>query len=283
MNMLDLSNGYQLAWNKYGESNGEAIFYFHGLPGSRLEAQAADAIANDLGIQLICPERPGYGDSNLLDNFRLLDWPAVVSQLADKLNLERISILGFSVGCNYALACAHSIPKRLSKISLIGGLAPYQTEVMQNQISADFKPLYDLSLADENAALQQVTQMGTSPEDLFNIIQSALPPCDKTLFEQRKIKSHFKNSIHMAIKNGVLGCVSDILNLTRPWQFSLTDINLPIDIWHGREDKSVGFAIGEYLASELKNSTFHPQDNCGHYFLFDKWFDVLKSVKKGAI
>lgn len=283
MNQLLLSNNKQLAWNEYGVPDGEPVFYFHGAIGSRREAKAADKIANNLGIRLIAPERPGYGDSDPQDNFKLLDWPSLVLQLANKLNINQFSIIGFSVGSNYALACAHSIPERLSKLTLVGGLAPYQTEVMQKHISPDFKPLYDLSLYDEDAALQQMSEMAASPEGLFNIIHSTLSLCDKTLFEQDHIRTHYKRSIYLAIKNSVFGCANDIYNLTRPWQFDLAEINLPVNIWHGRNDKLIGYAIGEYLSTKLTNSSFYSQDDSGHYFLFDKWHDILKSIKSGIV
>ena len=278
-----LKDKSRLAWAEYGASDGIPVFYFHGTLGSRLEAEMANGIAHDLGVRLIAPERPGYGDSEQQNNFRFLDWPSVLVQLADHLDVNQFSVLGFSVGCNYALACAYSIPERVSTLSLVGALASYETEVMQNHISADFKPLYDLSLADEKATLQQLMQMAVSSDDLFNIIQSTLPPCDKALFEQDHIKTHYIKSIRLSIKHGVLGCMNDIYNLSRPWGFSLSNINLPIEIWHGKDDKNVGYKVGEYLASELKNITFYPQDNSGHYFIFDKWNDILEIIKQRSV
>lgn len=282
MNKLLLSNNKYLVWDEYGAPNGEPVFYFHGALGSRLEAETADSIAEDLGIRLIISDRPGYGDSDPQDNFELLDWPDMILQLANKLNINKFSIIGFSLGSNFALACAHCIPDRLLSISLIASLAPYETEVMQKHISADFKPLYDLALTNKEAALQQVSQMATSPEDIYTSVYSSLSECDKTLFDIEHIQTHYKKSLTLAFKNGVLGLINDLQNITRPWQFDLDNIELPIDVWHGRDDASVGYAIGEYVSRKLKNSSFHPQDNSGHYFIFDKWNDILKSLKLRA-
>ena len=269
----------QITWCEYGDPDGEPVFYFNGVPGSRLEAQSADKIARDLDIRLITTDRPGYGNSDPQNNFLLLDWPGVISQLADKLNLTRFSILGFSGGGAYALACAHTIPERIQRITLISSVAPFETGAMQNNVSADFKPLYELSAADEQAALEQISQLASSPEVLINIIQAPLHSCDKALFKQHDIQKPYLDNLAVAINNGVNGIVNDLRNMALPWKFNLSDIQLPVDVWHGRNDNAVGHTIGEYLASELKNSTIQLLDNCGHYFLFDQWHDVLKSIK----
>ena len=275
MNRLILNNNHQLAWNEYGAPEGEPIFYFHGTPSSRMEAKVADNIARDLGIRLIAPDRPGYGDSDVQDDFRLLNWPDVVSQLADKLQLNQFSIFSFSGGGAYALACAHELAERLKHVTIVGSPAPFETEVMQKYISAEFKPLYELSAADYPAAVQQVSQLVNSLDTFLEILQATLPPSDKALFEQDSFHQHYLESLTLATTHGVNGIVNDLRNLTLPWQFNLEDIQLPIDIWHGREDKSFGFAIAEYLSNTLKSTSTHFLNNNGHYFLFNQWREIL--------
>ena len=275
MDTLILDNKYQLAWNEYGSPDGEPLFYFHGTPGSRVEPQAANDIARDLGIRLIAPDRPGYGDSDVQDDFRLLGWPDCISQLADKLQLQQFSILSFSGGGAYALACAHELAERLKHITIVGSPAPFETEVMQKHISPEFKPLYELSAADYPAAVQQVLQLTNSLDTFLEILQATLPPSDKALFEQDPFHKHFLENLTLATTHDVNGIVNDLRNLTLPWQFNLEDIQLPIDIWHGRDDKNFGFDIAEYLSNTLKSTSTHFLNNNGHYFLFNQWREIL--------
>ena len=275
MNILLLDNKKRLAWNEYGAPDGEPVFYFHGTPGSRLEAQPADDIARNLGIRLIAPDRPGYGDSDVQDDFRLLDWPDAISQLADELQLRQFSILSFSGGGAYALACAHELAGRINHVTTVGSPAPFETEVMQKHISAEFKPLYELSAANYPAAAQQVSQLANPLDTFMEILQAALPPSDKVLFEQSSFHKHYLENLTLATTHGVNGIVNDLRNLTLPWQFDLEDIQPPIDLWHGRDDKSFGFAIAEYLSNTLKNTSTHFLNNNGHYFLFNQWREIL--------
>lgn len=282
MEIFKLENQYPLSWSEYGAPDGEPVFYFHGMPGSRLEAKPADIIARNLGIRLIAPDRPGYGDSDLQDNFKPLDWPKTITQLADSLSIDNFSILSFSAGGIFALACAHEIPERIKKLTLISCSAPYETDVMQSSIYADFKPLYDLAAADFNAALQQVLQLASSADALLNIYESCLPAEDLEILSNKEFRAQFLDNLTLAISNGVEGFTSDLRCISSPWQFNLEDIQINVDIWHGHKDKNVGFAVAEYLAERLKNNMTHFLKDSGHLFLFNHWYVVLESIKKAV-
>jgi pimeloyl-ACP methyl ester carboxylesterase len=280
---LILDNNALLSWNEYGSADGEPVFYFHGIPGSRLEAKPADIIASKLDIRLIAPDRPGYGDSDLQNNFTPLDWPESITQLADTLGIDHFSTLSLSGGGVYALACAHEIPERIKKLTLISCSAPYETDAMQQGIYADFKPLYELAAADYSAALQQVSQLASSADTLLNVYESCLPAEDLQILSNKEIRAQFLDDLTLAISNGVEGFTADLRCFSSPWQFNLEDIQTEVDIWHGYKDKNVGFVVAEYLASRLKNNTTHFMKNSGHLFLFDHWHDVLESIKSKAI
>ena len=280
MDYLLLDDKYKFAWNEYGTPDGEPIFYFHGTPGSRLEASSADVIARDLGIRLIAPERPGYGNSEAQDEFSLLNWPNAVSQLADKLNLKHFSLIGYSGGGPYALACAHKIADRIKKITLIGSLAPFESDAMQKHINACFKPLYELTVTDYPLAMQQVSQLTSSPEALLDALYTQLSAVDLTIVKQENFRALHLENMAQALNNGVHGFVNDLRNYTLPWQFGIHTIPHRIDIWHGCDDQNVGFAIGEYLAETMQNTSAHFLDKAGHYFLFDQWQVILQSTKE---
>ncbi|MFW2372254.1 MAG: alpha/beta fold hydrolase [Gammaproteobacteria bacterium] len=275
---LLLDNRYQLAWNEYGVADGEPVFYFHGIPGSRLEAYPADEIARNLNIRLIVPDRPGYGASDFQNNFSLLDWPRMVTQLADKLDLKRFSILGYSGGGAYALACAHEIKDRIKHIALVSSSAPFESEAMLNHINPNLKPLYQLAAADYDTAIEKVTVLATSPESFLDVLRLRLPADDKALFKQISFQKYYLLNLSLAIAHGVNGIVNDLRNITLPWQFNLEDIQSHISIWHGRNNMNIAFPLAEYLDNKLKNTSSYFLDNTGHYFLFYRWRIILDKL-----
>ena len=279
MNKLTLGNKSILSWNEYGSTDGEPVFYFHGIPGSRLEVKPADSIAQDFGIRLIATDRPGYGDSDLQESFKPLDWPGIITQLADSLSIHKFSILSYSGGGLYALACAHVIPDRVNKITLISSSAPYNFDVMQSSVHANFKPLYDLVAADYESALEQISQMAASPETLLSIYEASLPSEDINVLSDKNIRTQILENLTLATSKGVEGFTSDLRSFSLPWQFKLEDIRTKIEVWHGHKDQIIGFPVAEYLASSLESTSTRFHENGGHLFLFDHWHEVLASIK----
>jgi pimeloyl-ACP methyl ester carboxylesterase len=123
-----LTDSRRLAYCDYGPLTGFPVFYFHGTPGSRLEAQLADQAARQHDIRLLALDRPGIGRSDLQPGRKLLDWPQDMAATADQLGLDRFGVIGFSGGGPYALACAYALPERLNFVALVGSWAPVAAE-----------------------------------------------------------------------------------------------------------------------------------------------------------
>jgi len=115
-----LSDGRRLSFQESGSADGHPVLYFHGFPGSRLEAGFADPAAKRHSLRIIGVDRPGFGLSDFQPGRRLIDWPHDVTQLADALNIKRFAVLGVSGGGPYAAVCAFKIPSRLT-VAGIGG------------------------------------------------------------------------------------------------------------------------------------------------------------------
>ncbi len=121
-NVFTLPDGRKLAYAEFGKPDGFPVFYFHATPSSRLEPLfLGDEIFSQLGLRVICPDRPGMGNSSFQENRGLSDWPEDVKFLAQVLELNQISILGVSGGGAYAAVCAAKIPGQLCKVVIASG------------------------------------------------------------------------------------------------------------------------------------------------------------------
>jgi pimeloyl-ACP methyl ester carboxylesterase len=123
---LALGDGRKLGYAQCGRPDGEPFFYFHGHPGSRLEARFADRAAAEAGLRVIALDRPGYGLSDFQPGRLNTDWPAAVARATDLLRIGRFSVTGASGGGPYALACGWRLPDRVTRAAVISGVGPYQ-------------------------------------------------------------------------------------------------------------------------------------------------------------
>ena len=124
---FQLTGGRRLGYDERGATDGRPVFYFHGSPSSRIEAALylSDDLLESCNIRLIALDRPGLGLSDFQPDRRLLDWPRDVLALADHLKIERFTILAYSLGGPYGLACAFAIPQRLEKAGIVSGAAMF--------------------------------------------------------------------------------------------------------------------------------------------------------------
>ncbi len=90
---LTLPDGRKLGYAQYGLRTGRTVFYLHGLPGSRIEAAAFDAMAVKLGARIIAVDRPGIGWSSPLPERTILDHVKDIEHLAEFIELDSYGVL----------------------------------------------------------------------------------------------------------------------------------------------------------------------------------------------
>ena len=281
-----LRDGRQLGFAEYGVSDGRPVFYFHGWPSSRLEAEAMEEVPARLGVRLIAPDRPGYGLSDFKPGRTLGDWAADVSELAERLELTRFGVLGISGGGPYALACAARIPENLSAVLLVVSVAPVESpEVMRGMV-----PLNRFLLGFARHAPWLALNVGTFFLRFFwgqgeqptpPQIESRLPATDRNALTDPSLRQALITSSREALRGGVWGAAWDGFLYARPWDFRLQEIRSPVHVWHGEKDIVVPVAMGRYLARMLPDcrATFYPDE--GHFSLpFGRMEEILREALK---
>ncbi len=68
----------------------------------------------------------------------------------------------------------------------------------------------------------------------------------------------------------------EVANLA-PWGFALDSIRVPVQLWHGRHDRFVPFAHGQWLARHVPAVDAYLSDNDGHLTLTRNHLDEIYS------
>jgi pimeloyl-ACP methyl ester carboxylesterase len=125
---VKVGQGRQLGVVEYGDPLGFPVFYFHGLPACRYEASILSYHACRSHCRLIAVDRPGIGLSSPQVGRTFLDWTDdvchLVSSVIEEKDFKRsFSILGYSSGGPYAVACAHRLRSAgLIRVAIVSGL-----------------------------------------------------------------------------------------------------------------------------------------------------------------
>jgi len=239
---LRLPDGRTLGYAAFGAPDKPPLLYFHGWPGSRLEAGLMD----QLPVRVIAPDRPGYGASSPQPGRQLLDWPRDVAALADHLGLDRFAVLGVSGGGPYAAACAYALPQRVVATSLLCPVPPLKDAAGQAvRLNADLALLIRLGRHPQLARLplQLARRVLAAPGLLTPRFIRRWGPYSLAARDMEvldiSVITRILASFREGIRPGIDGPWSDAQVYARPWGFALEEVRGPLRLWHGTADTVV--------------------------------------------
>lgn len=277
-----LRDGRTLSYDRYGATAGPCVIYAHGFPGSRIEGRIWDDAAQSAGVQLIAPDRPGFGKSSPASR-PIIGWPDDVAELADALGFERIWLLGGSGGCPFTLACALSLGHRIERVALCAGLGPTCEAAALRKMS--LMAQVGMQLARRAPCLFKVTYGGLGlavarfPSLLYQLNKASQSGPDAEVLAQPFVRSVIDASVKEALRQGTAGAVHELTLLARPWGFDLGGISQPVDLWHGTQDTVVPETMAESMARELPNARLRLVPGEGHISLmFRHCSSILASL-----
>jgi pimeloyl-ACP methyl ester carboxylesterase len=193
--IIRLWDGRRLQFLEVGKRDGFPIFHFHGNGSSRLEMLTVQAVAERLGVRLICPDRPGIGGSDERRGYQLLDWPDDVVEVANQLGVEQFAVEGLSGGAPFALACTYKIPHRLTACGLISpATGPFIKLAGSFALRSEVWMLVHVPwLVRANLFLWQGEQDPIMPAAAARLLSQALPHCTATFYQNDGHLSTFVN------------------------------------------------------------------------------------------
>jgi pimeloyl-ACP methyl ester carboxylesterase len=279
---ITLKNTRTLAYAEYGDPHGKPVFFFHGTPGSRY-FRPSDEITTQLGVHLICVDRPGYGESTFQPGRRILDWPEDLAHLADSLGLDQFTIAGHSGGGPYVSACAYALSGRLTAAAILSGAGPIDTPEATRGMSSTNKFGLRVGRFIPWSLWQMLIwvfyhRRRDDPAADIDRGSGHRPLADDEQFQRPEVREACIQSEVEAFRPGLRGIAWDAFLLTRPWGFRLEDIHVPVHLWHGSEDDQASIAMARYVADKIPNSEITVCENEAHLLLFPHWEEILTQL-----
>jgi pimeloyl-ACP methyl ester carboxylesterase len=273
---ISAADGRTLKVLEDGQPDGRAVFVLHGTPGARLLYGKHVTDARARGIRLIGYDRPGYGGSTRRPDRSVGDVAGDVAAIADALGIDRFGVWGHSGGGDPALACAALLPQRVVASACLAGQAPEGApgidpyEGLGELNAEDRRLLLSDRVAWERKGREEVAQMQqATPQQLVEYLRTLLSEVDVQALSP-ELTDFFWAQSREGLRGGADGILDDNLGDLRPWGFELSQIRVPLQIWHGRHDKFVPFQHGRWLAEHLPRAEAHLEPDEGHVSLFER-------------
>lgn len=276
---MTLHDGRTLAFMDRGPRGGTPVLYFHGFQGSRIERMAADdALLERLGVRLISPDRPGMGLSTPQRNRTVIDWAHDVRELTGHLlgDGAPFSILGFSAGATYALACGQ-LPG-LRAIALAGSLGLPHLISNWRRFSQE---TWHILLSAKLANFRQSTFLRIEEKHrdrLFNQwagyfadVKRGLSADDQRVLSQPEVEEAFLQNRRESYAQGPGSMLQEVQAL---YSDPLVDLSAlaacTVLITHGLADQVVPVGVARHLHTLIPGAGYQELQRRGHYFLYDE-------------
>ncbi len=271
---LTAADGRKLEGVVDGAGDGPLVIMHHGTPGAGIRIWPGHVErARERGLRLAEYSRPGAGASDRDPGRSVGACAADAAAIADAMGAERFHTVGGSGGGPHALACAALLPERVVAAATIAGVAPTEAPGLD----------WLDGMGEEN--LDEFAAVEAGPEALEEFIGGWAEKIrdirgDQVLESLGDLVSEpdaavltgayadfAAQGMHDALRHGFWGWFDDDLAILGNWGFALDEIEVPVTIWQGRQDRFVPPAHGEWLAANVAGATGRLLDEHGHLSL----------------
>ena len=233
---LKLPDGRTLAYAEYGDPDGAVVLCLHGTSGTRHLFSLVDASARDHGLRLIAPDRAGIGDSDDRPNHSIGGHVDDFVALADHLEAEKFAVLGFSGGGPYAVEVARKVAHRVRAVALVSAY------VLGLSAGPGHQAL--MKLADANILIARWLFVALTcaaagmPRLVGAVLSLGINSSDRQTMKDPEILRCLAKGMAGVLWSG-RSTAYEARNFYRERAPSLIELDAPVRIWHGMEDKIV--------------------------------------------
>ena len=276
-----LADGTVVGHAEFGDPAGRPLLFFHGWPGSRLQGRIIDGPARQYGLRVLAPDRPGIGLSSPAPCARVAAWINTLCAWTDQLDLPPFYVLGVSGGGPYSLACAAMMPRRVAAAGVCCGVPPPRWL----EKSRDLFWLYRLLRRIDRGAPYLLVNLMNLARLYLTVMPSTwslrpfsllMPRADRRVLQRQDRMHLVVASTREAYAGGAQAVIADARRLQQPWGFDPGAIAVPVQIWHGGQDRNIPLSLVRPFIHGLERAQVHYYAADGHYSLpFGRTSEIL--------
>lgn len=271
-----------------GPERGDVVFWHHGIPGSRYRDRELLDEGESRGVRHVSYSRPGYEGSDRLAGREIADCASDVRAIIDQLGLDSGFVVGESGGCPYALFQAASMPRWTRAVAVIVGPAPFEAgglDWFADMAKGNRVEFHALMAGDETwrPYLEDRLEKIKAADDLRQLFEAldaddVLTDADLQSLERDGLEDEVMLAWKRIAATGLWGWFDDGKALLGDWGFGLDEVEAPVAVWHGEDDRAVPVAHAKWVADNLPNAALHLLRGEGHSSSMDRYGEILEDL-----
>lgn len=246
------------------EEHDETIVFLHGISsGSDSWSNQMDTLAGNTSV--LAWNAPGYGNSGQIEQNvpTALDYSQRLLALIESRNINRIHIVGHSLGALIAAAFASEYPEKVNKLILVNPAQGYgEFEQAKQDEVANMRPKLLQELGGAEMARQRSGAL------LFDASNDKVALLEKIM--ERITMEGFEKSSRLLAHDSI--------------HYYLAKIDKPVALIYGTEDGITTPKIMFEIEARHKNISLHAIEAASHLSYLDqpeRFNQVLLSITKG--
>ena len=282
-----LPDGRKMAYHLFGPTDGTPCLFIHNmLNGPNFTSGLIDDL-HRLGLQFICPIRPGFGTSDLdpVSKRRPEEAPdrfcADMVPFLKHLGCSKILAIGHMSGALFAFRLAQKHPNLVQGVFNISGAVPitemsqirsmhYRQQVMA--LTARFTPRILPTLL--RAGIAQIDAGGV--EGFLKALYRPDSP-DRALAERPEYRNMLFTGFRQIVQQGHWSFAIDSHNVVRDWSRYCSHLSQPVTLVHGGADPVVTLSSVKDFARRM-GFTLHSYPEVGQLVLYQETSEVLQRI-----
>jgi len=276
--LFRLADGRNLAWREYGDPGGRVVLLAHQGLGCSVLPRGSDALARDLGLRLICPERPGAGRSDPRPDFSLGGVADDMIALSRGLGIERLQVAGFMAGAPFALSVAARLGPAVSRVLLAsarpsGQVAETAQDAGNRVVLFRRRILKNAWMSD---LLFSLLRVQLNPRQIEKFVRSAASaPGDLAYLRAHPgVLEFIVDYITESLAVSSRGIADEVKCAARNPRLDLAGLTAPITLWHGAEDPMSSAAeVSTWIGGREQETRIVP--DVGHFLPHKHWPEVM--------
>jgi pimeloyl-ACP methyl ester carboxylesterase len=284
---VPLADGRRIGYYEFGDPEGVPCVYTPGWPASGLLGGVYDEAARAAGVRWISVDKPGIGKSDFDPKRSLARYADDVRQLADHLGFDRFGTVGESGGGPHALALSRFLPDRLTTVILVAAIGPAHEKWVREGMKPLNKFLFFAAQRAPWLLRAHMWMLGRTLKDpkkaerFERMLLRDAPEADRRAFAQVDT-SWLVPAAAAALADGGRAATQELTMIARPWGFALSDITVPVRIWHGTEDRNAPLAVARRAFAALPIRTEHFIEGEGHAIGVVVRTEMMAAVTRAA-